>query len=302
MLPELKAYREHCFFFSLPTHYNLMFNSTLKDEWMTSEQGSRDISNHDIDEALKEQVAHDLSQKIDQFKSPSKGLKQLGQMMGIHDKTLKRLIDKQNRPNYQTLLKIYRCLLKTQKDNVVWEKAPKIVQEFFKKSAFHPPTSQIDYEMDVEKEIVKNPVFAEIYFLCGTGGITREYIRFQFGQMGDDIFEKMIEEDIICPKDHHKFELGNKRATLSPETIKHLAIHFMETFAKPELNDQSGANFLALYAQGVNQETYNSWIKIDEEATRKKIELAQNPDNQGDIQAFTVLTTETFRRPRNKGH
>lgn len=258
-----------------------------------------DASIHE-DHELRVQVSQDLKEKISQFRDPKKGIKILASQMGIHEKTLKRLIECQNKPGYQTLLKIYRVLFQTQKDNEILERSPAIVKMFLMGHQPKPYESQVTYSLDVEKELNRDPVFAEIYLLAATGGVTREFIIFQFGQYGDRLLQKMIDQKVLINQDKYKFVLGPNQATLGPDTLKHLGQLCIEHYLKPENGDLSGENFHAFFAESLNEEAYNEWLKIDEEAFKKKIQLANRPGSQGHRRVFTFIATDTISRSKNE--
>jgi hypothetical protein len=247
------------------------------------------------DELLRQQVAADLSRKLSEYRDPKKGLRIMAQIMGIHEKTLRRLMDCENRAGYQTLLKIYRALFNSNNDAQLLELVPAIVKRHLEKH--NPKTFErhVSYTLDIERELNRDPVFTEVYFLAGTGGVTRDYVSFQYGQYGERLLMRMNEEQIVVSVGKGLFELGPNQATLGPETLKKIGLQLVESFLKPDEGDQLGENFHALYAEGLSEEAYNRWIKIDEEAYRQKIEIAKDPNNHGSRKAFTFLATDTLR-------
>ena len=62
--------------------------------------------------SLKDQVSLDLSQKIEEFRNPRIGVRILSEKMGISKRTIKRLVEKESRPCFKTLYKIY-CVIFT---------------------------------------------------------------------------------------------------------------------------------------------------------------------------------------------
>lgn len=252
---------------------------------------------HDEHE-LRNQVSKDLTVKLSQYRDPKKGIKILASQMGIHEKTLKRLIECQNKPGYQTLLKIYRVVFNTQQDNEVLEKSPEVVKQFLMGHNPKPFDSQVTYSLDVEMEINRDPVFAEIYLMGATGGVTREYVMFQFGQYGDRLLQKMLEQKVLVPQDKYRLILGPQQASLGPETLKHLGQLCIEHYLKPENGDLSGENFHAFFAESLSEEAYNEWLKIDEEAFTKKVQLANRPGSQGEHRVFTFIATDTISRSK----
>ena len=244
---------------------------------------------------LRQQVANDLKSKLDEFEDHKKGLKVLAALMGIHEKTLKRLLECENRPGYQTLFKIYRVIYRTTNDTKLIETVPPIIREVLLKGNPKGMDLNVNYTLDVERELRQDPIFSEIYFLCGTGGCTREYISFQYGRYGEETLNKMIEQEVVAPINKNTFVLGNNQANFSPETIKQTGMRLIDRFHKPENSDQPGENYQSLYASGLTEEAYNEWLKIDEKAFRDKVKIASNPKSKGDIKAFTMTTIDTLR-------
>ncbi len=255
--------------------------------------------NKDVDSnmELRLQVSKDLQDKVAEYSDPKKGIKALAILMGIHEKTLKRLISCENRPGYQTLFKIYRTIYHTNNDTQVISMAPTIIKEFLLKTHPKGMSEAIQYTLDVERELRKDPVFSEIYLLCGTGGTTREYVAYNFGRYGERVFEKMIDQEVITPVDKFRYELGNNQAPLSVETLLSMGIQLTERYFKSGNTDNMGDNYVSFFAEGINAETYQKWLEIDKEAFQKKIALASKSENRGDLKAFTFGVTETMIDP-----
>lgn len=243
---------------------------------------------------LRNQVASDLKDRLAEFPDPKKGIKILATMMGIHEKTLKRLLEGLNKPGYQTLLKIYRCLFHTQNDSKLLQLVPSIVQKNMIRGNPNNITMNVNYTLDVERELNRDPIFCEIYFLCAADGVTKEYISYHYGRYGEKILQKMLEQEVIAPISKNKFVLGENQASLGPETLKRIGLHLVDSFSKPENSDLSGENFCAFYAEGLSEEAYDKWIKIDEESFRQKMEITRDPSAKGEIKAYTFLSTDTL--------
>lgn len=252
----------------------------------TEEDSSQDL--------LRAQVAHDLSHRLLEFKDEKKGIKILSAQMGIHEKTLRRLIDGQNKPGYQTLFKIYRTLLQTSNDTTLLELVPEVVKSYLERVHFKGFTEGVSYSLDVEREIQKDPIFCDIYVLCGAGMLTLEYIHYHFGIYGEKVLQKMLDQKVVVAVGKNQFTLGTNQASLTPETLKQMALHLIDTYGKPENSDQQSENYQGLYADGLTEEAYIKWIEIDQKAFREKVALTKDPANRGSIKAFTYTTTDTL--------
>ena len=241
---------------------------------------------------LKSQVAHDLQAHLLQFKDEKVGLRMMSNRMGIHEKTLKRIIRLENKPGYQTLYKIYRVLIGAPNDTLLFEKAPSLVRDALKKGNPKPLTKEVTYSVDIEDEILRDRCFSEIYFMAGCGPITQEYIGFRFGQHGVETMKKMLKMDVLEIQQDQTLVLGKNQANLSAQSIKALGLQFTDRFSRAEETDVEGENFMGIYAEGLSQDAYNEWLKIDEEAYRKKIELSRNPKSKGVIRAVTFMMSD----------
>ncbi|WP_034720095.1 hypothetical protein [Bacteriovorax sp. DB6_IX] len=244
---------------------------------------------------LREQVSLDIQTKINEYRSDKIGLRLIAEKMGINEKTLRRLIKKENRPTYNTLLKIYRVLLGTQNDSLVIELAPEVVREEILKS--HPAgiPQSVNHSLDVEAEIKNDRCFAELYVLAGCGMITKDLVQFRLGQMGIQTMERMLKMNVLSRAGENSFVLGKNQAPLSPETLANLGRDLVQRYFKADHCDESGMNFVGFFADGVDDDTYEKWLKIDEEAFHKKVALTRNMKGLGTKSAMTFMVTELLR-------
>lgn len=263
----------------------------IQNNALQQDKVSQEASFTDLD--LKKQVAKDLLERLDSYTDSKKGLKALSRTMGIHEKTLKRLIDRENKPGYQTLLKIYRALLSTENDTELLKNVTPVVQYFLMKGSPRLLDESINYHLNVDQELIKNPVFCELYFLAAAGGITKEWVGYQYGKYGETIFSQMVSQNVLAQADHHKYILGPNQAALKPQTLKHVGLHLSERFTKPEMSDQEKTNFTSFYTAQLDKETYEKWLEIDEQAFKEKVELIKK-SKSGGIKAFHFSTTDTL--------
>jgi len=256
------------------------------------EQHSRNIE-FGLD--LRTQVAIDLKVKLQEYRSERIGLRLIAERIGINEKTLRRLIKKENRPTYNTLLKIYRFLLSTTDDSVVVELAPKLVSDEIKK--LHPNDFSVAVKQgqDVEALIANDPCFAEIYVLAGCGVITKDLIQFRMGEMGIQTLDRMLKLKVLKRVTETAFILGENQASLSPETLSILGMNLVKRYFKNQNCDDSGQNFIGFYAEGIDDATYEEWLKIDEEAFKKKVQLTKKMKALGTRAAMTFMVTEQMK-------
>jgi hypothetical protein len=247
------------------------------------------------DESLKEQVSLDLRSKYNEYSNNKIALNHMSRQMGIHEKTLKRLIAKQNRPGHQTLLKIYRCLLQTNNDNDVLENSPRIVREKIKENYTPNHFTQTVYTQDLTQEFVSDKCMMEIYIQVGSGGVSLECIQFKFGEYGVNCLKKLLAHKAIVLDSKGLYQPGEVQMSFNSEQIKQVGLHLSTRYTKPQKTDELGQNFLGFYCEGLNETGYREWIKIDEQAYAAKKKLAAQESNRGDIKAFCYTTTDTMK-------
>lgn len=249
---------------------------------------------------VQDQVRAELSQKLSEFEDAKRGLRVLSQLMGIHEKTLKRLIDGENKPGPQTLLKIYRVLLDTDDDSLVILKTHGHVRTTLKK-AFPHVRSTLMLKPEIERDLLRDRTLMELYVLCGTNGVSRDFILYQYGQHGLLLLKKLQDADVVELNSKGEFVLGNKQASLGAEGLKQMGIHLVEKFARADQSDELGENYLSLYAVGLTEEAYQSWLKIEEEAFERKMTLARDESNHGDLKVFTFNCTDKIQGSMTRG-
>lgn len=274
-----------------------MYDSTGQTEHQNEQKSS---SFEKTESVLRRQVSDDLKNKLLEYKDPKKGTKVLSALMGIHEKTLKRLIECENRPGYQTVFKIYRVLYNTHNDSELLDLIPPTIKSFLVRTRPRGFNDSVRYNLNIETELLRDPVFCEIYCLAGASSITHEYISYHYGKYGENIIEKMLSQNVLVPVRKNEYVLGTNQASMTVETLSKIGPHLVERYFKPENSDEMGENYLSLQIQGLNKEAYNKWLEIDKEAFIKKCEIADDKKNWGDIKSFTFNSTDTLTEPRKE--
>ncbi|MBT4760948.1 MAG: hypothetical protein HOO06_04550 [Bdellovibrionaceae bacterium] len=249
---------------------------------------------------VAEQVCQDIELALKNFNDRKKGIKYLAKQIVIHEKTIKRLLEKSNKPGYLTLFKIYRFILSVPSDNQVLQLAPELIKKELLRCNPNGYKEHVEYNLDLEKEIKKNPLYGEIYFLAASGGVSKSSLMQRFGSYGFEIAEKMRSSQFLKFNNMGLYELGAIQLNYDSNTTKKIGLHLTERYARPEACELKGENIIATYAEGLSPEAYNQWLKIDEEAYYKKVELAKKPNALGNIKAFTFVVTDTMGSNQNK--
>lgn len=259
----------------------------------TSNEEEKVISTSQSD-TLMEQVSLDIERVLSQFKDSKKGLRVIALKTNIHEKTLARILRKENKPSYITVFRLYRFLLDEYNDSKVLEFSPPAVKEYLQKSNPQTLDKHVSYTTEIDSELVRNSVFADLYILAGTGEITKKQILKRFGENGINILNKMLNLETLKEIRPEVFVLGTNQASFSPEVILKVGINLIENYAKPHDGDVLNQNFSGLYAEGLSEEGYKEWLSIDQEAFKKKVALSQNKAMLGQKKAFTFMITENM--------
>ena len=221
-------------------------------------------------DSVVEQVAYDLQKQLETFRDAKIGLRLLSQKMGIHEKTLGRLLRGENKPGYQTLYKIYRCLLNEKDDALLLERMPQVIREAIRKGNPKKLEANKSYTLNVLQELRQNTVFQELYFLCACHPLSADQIKEQYGLKGMAILERMLELQVLEESAFQNYVLGRNQTNID--------------------------------AEGLNEEAYAEWLKIDEEAFAKKVELSKLGHSRGSLRAMTFMLTEKMKLQNEKDY
>lgn len=261
-----------------------------------------EISNtiSDLDTArpvgLKAQVANDIREHLAQFRNESIGLRKLAEKSGIHQRTLKRLIAQENRPGYQTLVRLYTCLVESSNGGLLLKNLPeKVANEIQKKSPISTEGS-LKYSEEANSEMFYDKVFSEIYCLASMSPITSEYIQYRYGMSGVETADKMLDLGVLKLTKNKSYTTGDIQIEFSPKLVKRLGLNLVEKYSKTEDVDLAEKNLIAFYAEGLSPEGYREWLKIDQQAFYKKIEVTKKEGMLGNIKTFTFMATDTMKK------
>lgn len=241
---------------------------------------------------LHYEVANAIKTLLSQYKDPKKGLRILSGKMDIHEKTLNRILNGENRPGYQTVFKIYRVFFNEYNDAKVLELVPEIVRQFLLKNNAQILSAEKTYSTIADIELQKNPIVAEIYIIAATGPISLDEIEFRFGNYGIELLNKMVEKNLLQETHKNIYVTGNNHPVFSGDTIVSVGSAMIASHAKPALADVLNKNFISFYAEGLSEETYQQWLAIDQRAYKEKFELTRDPKNLGSVRAFTFMISE----------
>lgn len=241
---------------------------------------------------LGDQVAFDMAQYLDRFPNKSFAIRVLARECELNEKTIKRILNRENKPTYQTLTKLYSVFFEIQDFDVLLEKCPEVVRSYIED---YSPTAVVAHQKsndDLIALLKKEPLLAEIYILAGTNPIDVRAIGFRYGQYGVELVEKLANENILVAVAKDKYILSPTAPNLDGDALKFLGEYFVHRFSKPKA--VMSENTIAFYAEGLNEEGMKEWLKIDDEAFYKKLEIAKQNKFRGTIPVFTFCATDTI--------
>ena len=149
--------------------------------------------------------------------------------------------------------------------------------------------------------LLTGQILASTNGIGGTNGVSRDFILYQYGQHGLTLLKKLQDSDVVELNAKGEFVLGNKQASLGPEGLKQMGIHLVDKFSRPDSGDELGENYLSLYTVGLTNEAYQQWLKVEEEAFEKKLQIARDESNFGDLKVFTFSCTDKINAGQLRG-
>ena len=240
-------------------------------------------------------VSQDLNSYLDQGNDRQKRLNFLSRKLEIHKKTLLRISMKQNSPSYPTIMKLYRFFYSLDCDSKVLEKVPLVIKEFLVKSFPEQATGNIDISEKGLKFISGNVVALEVFLLASSHAINKAELQSKFGEYGITIIRQLIEFQLVAEIGPDQYTQGAKNISLPPELLVKAGTILSETYAKPANCYVLSKNFVGFYAEALSEAAYQEWIKIDQQAMKQKIEVAQKANSKGNIPAFSYCIIETLK-------
>jgi len=245
-------------------------------------------------QSLKERVALDLEKKLTEYRDRKVGVRLLAQKIDVNERTISRLLRRENRPTYQTLLKIYGVIFNTTNNAQIVSLVPEIISEEIKKHCPEVESLKSATMPAIESELLYDKCFAEIYIMAGCGPLSIEFVQYRYGINGVETLEKMVELKALKISKDGQYILGENVVNFSPELLKRVGNNISEKFCKPNNSEVGGENLIAFYADGLSDEAYNEWLKVDERAYREKINISKQDGAKGNKRVFTYMVTDTF--------
>ncbi len=255
----------------------------------------QELNLNEDESSLSAHIKHALETMLANYQDSKKGIRILSKKMGIHDKTLQRILNQKNKPNYQTIFKIYRVYFNEFNDAKILNLVPSEVKEYLVKNNAQELKEEKNYTSDADRELQRNPITAEIYIIAATGPLYTEHIQDRFGKYGVELLEKMVRSGLLNEVHKDVYVLGPNQPNFNGDTIVSVGSTMINNHAKPDNGEELDKNFISFFAEGLSEEAYLKWLSIDQEAFKKKFELSRDPKNLGKIRAFTFMISETIQ-------
>jgi hypothetical protein len=245
--------------------------------------------------SIEGHVKEALGTLLTQYKDQKKGLRLLSKKMGIHEKTLTRLLNQENKASYQTVFKIYRVFYNEFNDAKLIALVPQKIKEFLLKYNAQELSEEKNYTSNADKELQKNPVVAELFILAATGPLNIEFVETRFGNYGVNLLSSMVKSELLNEVHKGVYVLGQNQPQFTGETIVSVGTAMIAAHAKPDAGEELDKNFISFFAEGLSEEAYKEWLRIDQEAFKKKFELSRDQKNLGNVRAFTFMISESMQ-------
>jgi len=241
------------------------------------------------------QVQSDITQYLNDYPGKNKGLNWLANKMQLSEKTLKRIMKGPHNPTYQTLLKIYKCLLATAHDRETVLKMPALLAMSVSKNceSFVLADSEANFYSEINHYIQHDTAFRSIYIETATGQLSREKVGFEHGDHGFKTLETMTKMKVIIEVSPGRFKSSTHRAALDTTTLQHIAKYLLEYKFNPEKCHFSGENFFQLAFEGIDLTSYNEILAIDLRAKNEKLEILKKA-RRGEVKCWTLSFTDTL--------
>jgi transcriptional regulator with XRE-family HTH domain len=244
--------------------------------------------------SLKHLVSHDIKKYLKKYNNEKIGRRLLSEKSDINERTLNRLESCENKPTYRTLIKLYKAMFNVESEADLLKICPELVSKEIKKFKPSGDTQVFDFSSEIETQMYYDNVLSEIYILACCGPISRSFVQFKFGVHGIEKLEKMTELKMLKTTNGESYNVGNLPLNPSEKILKRWGQNLSEKYLKTDNSMVKGTNVVGFFAEGLSEKTYNAWLKIDEDAFNKKIELTKQEGALGAVKAFTYMVTDTL--------
>ena len=252
-----------------------------------------------LSDPLVDQVSRDLRFALSKYKSQNFGMRHLSQKTNISEKTLQRLIQRQNKASYPTLFRLYNWLTQATTEEELLKKAPQIVSDLLKAEFNAKIKNKKPEKFFNFLELIKErPLMGEIYVLSLSNDLHKNEIQLRFREYGVQILEELVNKDLLRRVNKTTFTASPTGPQFDEELIKTVGLRVLQRFLKPDQAIVTGENFMSFYTQGLNREGLNKWLEIDKKAFYDKLEISNKSQYQGDHRTFSFMAIDSMDEPQ----
>lgn len=233
------------------------------------------------------QVNRDIGSALTRFKNQKIGLRVLSVNMGLHVKTLDRLLIEKHKPSYQTLIKIYSHLYNERDLSKLLKLIPTNIKDEINRLS--PNKIEILIEDQAAIQYLKrNDLALTLYGLCGSGTMSSAMVKKRYGEYGLDCLNKLVQFELLneAPKGH--FHIGKRQIHLDPEILKKLGLNLVEQHFRHENADMRTENYLGFLTESISEESYQKLLVMERQHFEEKIKLIDDPKNRGTVRIFST--------------
>ncbi|MCF8060646.1 MAG: hypothetical protein K9K67_15190, partial [Bacteriovoracaceae bacterium] len=184
--------------------------------------------------SIEEQVARDLENYLNFFPNKTFAFRNLSKETGLNEKTLRRLIKRENTPSNQTLFKLYFVFTQSNSEKEVLDSCPTIIKERlseFELDSFEKITPK---NFDFLEVIQSDPIIGEIYLMLATKKVDLSYILYHYGKYGSRALEKLVSLKLACQVENGLYTLSKKQPFLNASLLKVLGLRMTKSYMKTE--------------------------------------------------------------------
>lgn len=223
---------------------------------------SLSVLKEDLKDSVSSQIFEDIQiykEKMS-FENDHRMRLHFQRVSGVLPSSINRIIYDKKLPLPQTIYNIYSTIHETKKYEDLFEKIPKDVAEFLKRSLLKSSLGEERCEK-TEKYVLDNQIAMRIYNDCAGFGTSLKEIKRQYGEYGIAEANKLKEMKVLEIKESGHVSWGKIRITATPTTIKRQLLFNTEAYYRPLKSMFPNENIIFTRIENVSQDAYVRIIK-----------------------------------------
>ncbi len=131
--------------------------------------------------------------------------------------------------------------------------------------------------------------------MAQTGNYHIGAVRSYFGAYGVECVEKLIAHNLAVIDHANKVCPTETKVVYTEQLFVKVTTLLLKKFNTENSTHNTTPCFGSVFLEGLSEKGYTEWVKIDQEAFKKKIALSKLKQNQGPIRAFTFSITDKLK-------